>query len=436
MVYERELERELQELDNRGLPLKVSKKIREFIEDIGFQGISPGRRYAYIIRLRKIASMIPSKFLNPSERDIKSVLMNISSTKVKWGSGELHEPTENSIKAYMVTLKKFYKWLLGNNENYPECVKWIKVGNGHPSRQVKPEQLISKEEVNKLIDASENARDKALFSTLYDSGVRIGELLTMRIKDVEFDDYGALLSVSGKTGFRQVRVIGDSIPYLRSWLNVHPLREDKDSWLFCKISGDVKGKELNHHDVYSVMRKVSKRAGLVDQNGHVKRRIHPHLFRHTRATILASKVVEAPLEAQMGWVHGSKQTKTYVHLSRRDQDNAILKAYGIEIKEEDKIKEEKPKECPRCHQKNPSNFVYCGTCGMPLDIKTAIQLDEKRKEVESKLIGSSVIDSSTKELLRTFDPEFKDKLLEAVLSHIINDPLLKDKFVKDLNVDK
>ena len=69
---------------------------------------------------------------------------------------------------------------------------------------------------------------------------------------------------------------------------------------------------------------------------------------------------------------------------------------------------------------------------MPLDAKTTIELDEKRKEVESKLIGSSVIDNGTKELLKTFDPEFKDKLLEAVLSQIINNPQLRDKFTKEL----
>ena len=69
---------------------------------------------------------------------------------------------------------------------------------------------------------------------------------------------------------------------------------------------------------------------------------------------------------------------------------------------------------------------------MPLDAKTTIELDEKRKEVESKLIGSSVIDNSTKELLKTFDPEFKDKLLEAVLSQIVNDPQRRVKFTKEV----
>ena len=84
--------------------------------------------------------------------------------------------------------------------------------------------------------------------------------------------------------------------------------------------------------------------------------------------------MEAPLESQMGWVHGSKQTKTYVHLSLRDQDYAILKAYGIKVKEEEAIKEDMPKECPRCHRSNPSTSLFCNTCGMPLDAKTTIEL--------------------------------------------------------------
>lgn len=419
MVFERELAHELSELENRNLPKDVVLRIREFVEDIGLEGISPGRRYAYILRLRKIALIIPDKFLDPSERDTKSVISKISSTNVKWGSGEEHLPTQNSIQAYQVALKKFYKWHLGKNESYPDCVKWIKIGNGHPSKQVKPESLITQDEVNKLIESSENPRDRALFSSLYDSGARIGELLSMKIRDVGFDNYGAIFKVTGKTGFRQIRIVGNSIPYLRAWIQVHPKKRDKDAWLFCKISNDVSGTKLTHHDVYSIFRKVSKRAG-------IKRRIHPHLFRHTRATILASRVVEAPLESQMGWVHGSKQTKTYVHLSLRDQDNAILKGYGIEIKEKDKTKEETPKECPRCGQLNPTTFTYCGTCGMPLDIKAALEAEQKEEEIEKAVEDSNVLSPLVKALIKNASQTDKVKALNTLLGSLLNDPEMKE----------
>jgi len=64
-----------------------------------------------------------------------------------------------------------------------------------------------------MVEICENARDKALVSGLYESGVRISEWLGVKIKDIIFDDYGAKIKVTGKTGTRQIRLI-DSVPYL------------------------------------------------------------------------------------------------------------------------------------------------------------------------------------------------------------------------------
>ena len=65
-MFERELEREIKNLDKRGLPIKIVKTIKEFndILQMVSKPISAGRRYAYVIRLRKIAKMIPKRFLN------------------------------------------------------------------------------------------------------------------------------------------------------------------------------------------------------------------------------------------------------------------------------------------------------------------------------------------------------------------------------------
>ena len=407
MTYEKQLKTELNKLSERGLPIDDVNKIRNFIEDLGLEGISQGRLYAYVVRLRRIASIIPDKFLDPSERDIKKVVTEIKSTKIRWGHSEEHLPTENGLQSYLVTLKRFYKWHLGKNRAYPECVEWIKIGNAHPSRQIRPESLITQEDVNQLIEASRNTRDKAIFSTLYDSGIRLGELLSMRIRDVTFDNYGALLSVTGKTGPRQVRVVGNSIPYLRQWLNVHPLKSKEDTLIFCNIDR-MKGNALTEHDIYSMFKKVSKRAG-------INKRIHPHLFRHSRATILASLVMEAPLESQMGWVHGSKQTKTYVHLSLRDQDNAILKAYGKDVKDRDSIKEDMPRECPRCHRLNPSTSLFCSICGMPMDLKTIAEFEEKQKHIEKSLISQNKISPEIQSILDDITESDKTAILASII---------------------
>ena len=85
-------------------------------------------------------------------------------------------------------------------------------------------------------------------------------------------------------------------------VGLSPDRLNRAAWLFCGVSEGTSGEQLAKSDVYSILRKTKKRAGIT-------KKIYPHLFRHTRATILASKVAEAPLESQMDWVHGSRTDK-------------------------------------------------------------------------------------------------------------------------------
>lgn len=81
--------------------------------------------------------------------------------------------------------------------------------------------MITEDEVQKIVDALTNPRDRAFKHTLYDSGGRIGELLTLTNKDVGFEEYGAMLFVIGKTGYRKVRIFWNFISYLREWQNSH-----------------------------------------------------------------------------------------------------------------------------------------------------------------------------------------------------------------------
>ncbi len=407
------LEKELKRLSNENT-LEINKqKIREFLDDIKLEGLSEIRRLNYCQRLRIVARWVPDKFLDPDKSTLKQIMLKLSDGYSEW-----------TVTTYQKMLKKFYRYVL-SKAKYDEISGMIKI-NSNPASRIKPDSLITKEEVRTFIDQSYNTRDQALFSLLYDSGCRIGELLGMDIKDVGFDDYGAIIRVSGKTGYRQVRIVGDSIVYLRSWIDNHPLKNNPNSPLFCGLKDSIMHDRLNYRDVYAIIKRVSKRVGET-------RRIYPHLFRHTRATLLASKVAEAPLESQMGWVHGSKQTRTYVHLSMRDQDNAILKAYGIDIKEDDKIKEDRPKQCPRCGELNPSDATYCKRCWLPFDIKLAIELEQSKKQAEQVIQSSDIVDPLTKKILDTVDDSNKIKILLEILKNISSDKVKEERFVKALS---
>jgi len=230
----------------------------------------------------------------------------------------------------------------------------------------------------------------------------------------------------------------DSIVYVKGWLNVHPDPFNPEAWLFCGIGHDMEGRPntgeaLYHQQIYAMFRKVKNRAIL---KGFPKdKRLNPHKFRHNRATELAPKLPPLVLDKEMGWNLDSKMPAVYVHLNDEEVDNAYLEANGIHVEKPSK-EIRKTRTCLRCKTVNPYNSEYCLQCGSPLDYDKLKQLESKELEVESSLLNSSVIDNSTKALLKAFDPQFKDKILEAVLSQIVSRPDLKEKFIRELATKK
>jgi ribosomal protein L40E len=132
--------------------------------------------------------------------------------------------------------------------------------------------------------------------------------------------------------------------------------------------------------------------------------VNPHSFRHARASNLANVLTEAQMKEYLGWVGDSRMASTYVHLSGRNIDNALLKLNGIKTEDEVNNEEHKLriKTCLRCQESNSPTSSFCSRCGSPLDMRTAMQLHEE----ESKIDG--VMDN----LLE--DPEVKELLLSKL----------------------
>ena len=120
----------------------------------------------------------------------------------------------------------------------------------------------------------------------------------------------------------------------------------------------------------ALLSRVAARAG-------IKTRVFAHLFRHSRATFLASNLT-AQLCARFGWVQGSEQSGTYVHLSGRDADDAILELYGIKRNARKDIGLLMPKPCAACKLVNAFNCDICIGCGAP--IKSIPQPDPTRSK--------------------------------------------------------
>ncbi|RLI97828.1 MAG: hypothetical protein DRP00_03345 [Candidatus Aenigmatarchaeota archaeon] len=366
---------------------KENKLIERFLRDIQLENgrkLSEGRLKKYVVCLRTIKRKFLSNLANPTLEDVKNAVFKLEKSEYK----------PKTIKDLKVILRRYLRWL--NQVNGVNLdLSWFKIGEAKASLP----EVLTEEEVKRLIEATDNIRDRALVSVLYEGGLRAGELLSMKIKDVKFDSFGCVIRVNGKTGERRVRLVF-SKRALAEWIQNHPLKNNPEAPLWITKYDFINGKEtykpLKYGGLKRLLKKLGKRAG-------IKKRIYPHLLRHSRATHVAPFLSESVMKAYFGWAMDSRMVKTYVHLSGKDVDNAVLKMYGIENNGK-KVTQFDLIECPKCHQKVSRLEDFCPYCGYPLNEKFAL-MTEKEKKIE-KLVVKFL------QILAEENPRIKKKFYE------------------------
>jgi len=299
------------------------------------------------------------------------------------------------IHLFKIFLRKLYRFIRGIEEKgkYPEEVEWISIHIADNHKKL-PEELLTEEEILRIIQKCDNLRDKALVAALAESGCRVSEIGTMKIKHVSFEEYGARLTVNGKTGMRKILVI-NSAPYLQEWLNRHPANANPESYLWVNSTGEI---FLCYARISRILKDAARKAG-------IKKRVYPHLLRHSRATAIASVMSDASMKNYFGWTQGSKMAGIYIHMSGKDTDDAILRASGIEVRKKEVKSSLKPKKCLRCNTTNEATNICCKICGMILD-------EQKQQEVLKQDLKRTETDRLMNELVK--DKEFLEFMIRKI----------------------
>lgn len=160
---------------------------------------------------------------------------------------------------------------------------------------------------------------------------------------------------------------------------MRPRKDDIEAYVFCSLSQRNFGEPIEYQTFRKVIKNAAKKAG-------IKKRVYPHILRHSRATVLANHLTEQQMNVFFGWVQGSDMPRIYVHLSGRDIDRAINKVYGLEEEEDEKEVEIKPKKCPRCGYVNAPTDIYCGRCALILDEKERLKLEMEESKIAIDLM--------------------------------------------------
>ncbi len=252
----------------------------------------------------------------------------------KWMGKPMGEATKADLaklKAKLRTMKSGYQYAVVARTFYraaemPQCVEIMKLKRG--LRHISPDDYPTVAEVQKIIETCDGGRDRALIACLWETGVRIHELLAVDLGDVKRMDNG----LKGfQIWFRKAKVRGrehygyvlDTIPVLDAWIKAHP-KPRQDAPLFPSWGGGRLGPKGGFHVVHGAAERAlgAERAKVMG---------HPHAFRHARATyLLASGLNETQVANLLGWVPGSLMLRRYSHLTDRDGLSALLEGLGIE----------------------------------------------------------------------------------------------------------
>ena len=164
-------------------------------------------------------------------------------------------------------IKFYYEKVLGREKTYYSIDR--------PRRERKLPDVLSKEEVGAMLRATKNPKHKCILALIYSCGLRRGELINLRLEDV--DSKRMLIKIRGAKGKkdRYVQLPSVILPLLRNYYKeIKPKK-----WLF-------EGQKGGQYSPTSVLRLVKHSASLAG----IKKRVYPHILRHSYATHLTRRI--------------------------------------------------------------------------------------------------------------------------------------------------
>jgi site-specific recombinase XerD len=379
------------------IPEDEKKLVEKFARDCKSDGIGLARLTKLVRNLAVIGEILGIPFKKATSEDIRRVVHHFEMTDYSvW--------CKHDVK---VIIKQFYKWLDG--EDYPKCVKWI--CTTIPKKDMpltKEAELLTEAEINKVIDAAGHPRNKAIIAILAESGARIGEIGNLTIGQVNIDPNGTVLNVSGKTGRRRLRIIS-ATPYLLRWLDIHPDKSNPYAPLWVNIGTMSHHHQMSYQGIRVMLRDTFQKSG-------IKKRCHPYIFRHSRASQLARHLTEFQMNSYFGWMQGSTMPGLYVHISGKDLDEDILRINGMKPGQPSLPYKPQVRMCPRCKEVNSQNALYCCKCAEIVDPSLALKtkLEESQRQVEmvkTPFLEWVQNDAELRDLLKRKSVEFKDAIL-------------------------
>jgi integrase/recombinase XerD len=276
------------------------------------KGLSDNSIHAYITDLIKLV-----QFLKDNSYDIgpEEVKLDHLKEMIEWVNNKGISPR---TQARIISgIKSFYKYLLIEEKvdrDPTALLETPKVGRKLP-------EILSVEEIDTIINAvdtkkPEGQRNKAILETLYSCGLRVSELIDLKISNLFFES--GFVKIEGKgskerlvpISTKAIKEINLYLSEYRRNLRIHPDHEDI---LFL----NRRGKKLSRVMIFTIIKNITKKLGL-------EKNISPHTFRHSFATHLIDGGANLRAVQEMLGHESIITTEIYTHLDKEYLKNTII----------------------------------------------------------------------------------------------------------------
>lgn len=294
--------------------MKWNQAIKDYQNYLKIErGLSPNTISNYSMDIQKLVGYL-------EEQGIVENAIKIDKDTIQQFIYEIAKVVTPRTQARIISgLKGFFIYLVFEDyreDNPMDLIDTPKIGRKLPD-------TLSEDEINELIAAidlskPEGERNRAILETLYGCGLRVSELINLRLSDLYFDeDYIKVTGKGNKQQFVPISQVNQKyIDIYRNEIRVHlPIKKEHEDFVFL----NRRGKQLTRAMIFTIIKRLAETIGL-------KKNISPHTFRHSFATHLLENGADLRAIQQMLGHESITTTEVYMHVDRT-QLNKVLKEF-------------------------------------------------------------------------------------------------------------
>lgn len=281
---------------------KLSGDINSYKEYLRFEKLLlPNTINSYLMDLRKFKAFLEDNNIENYYELSKENILNFLQI--------LHKnQSESSVSRILSTLRSFYKFLVIEKV----CRKnlWVQVSS--PIKPIKILVVLNIEEVKKFLESIPcstelEVRNKAMFEILYSCGLRVSELVNLRLQNIDFDE--ELLRFMGKGDKERITPVGDvGMLFLKKYLMIGRCKiekEHKSDYVFLNKNG----KKMTRQGFWKILKKYARRVNL-------NKNLYPHIFRHSFATHMLQRGADLRTVQELLGHSSISTTEIYTNLDK------------------------------------------------------------------------------------------------------------------------